>query len=86
MNKSEIKNYLETADNIKEAMEYLAFKLGVSYKRMQSIALDAGFRRRQERSNKGETSCPTDVIDLIAARVRISIKKGLKMLLILILP
>ena len=78
MNKSEIKNYLETADNIKEAMEYLAFKLGVSYKRMQSIALDAGFRRRQERSNKGETSCPTDVIDLIAARVRISIKKGAK--------
>ena len=78
MNKSEIKNYLETADNVKEAMEYLAFKLGVSYKRMQSIALDAGFRRRQERSNKGETSCPTDVIDLIAARVRISIKKGAK--------
>lgn len=78
MNKSEIKNYLETADNVKEAMEHLAFKLGVSYKRMQSIALDAGFRRRQERSNKGETSCPTDVIDLIAARVRISIKKGAK--------
>lgn len=78
MNKSEIKNYLETADNVKEAMEYLAFKLGVSYKRMQSIALDAGFRRRQERSNKGETLCPTDVIDLIAARVRISIKKGAK--------
>lgn len=78
MNKSEIKNYLETADNVKEAMEHLAFKLGVSYKRMQSIALEAGFRRRQERSNKGETSCPTDVIDLIAARVRISIKKGAK--------
>lgn len=78
MNKSEIKNYLETADNVKEAMEHLAFKLGVSYKRMQSIALAAGFRRRQERSNKGETSCPTDVIDLIAARVRISIKKGAK--------
>lgn len=78
MNKSEIKNYLEAADNVKEAMEYLAFKLGVSYKRMQSIALEAGFRRRQERSNKGETSCPTDVIDLIAARVRISIKKGAK--------
>ena len=28
MNKSEIKNYLETADNIKEAMEYLALEEG----------------------------------------------------------
>lgn len=77
MENFEIVQYLEEhTDNLADAYEYLAFRHGVSVKRMKSIALNAGFRLRAERSDKGETSCPTDILDLIAARVRISVKKG----------
>ena len=77
MENFEIVQYLqEHTDNLTDAYEYLAFRHGVSVKRMKSIALNAGFRLRAERSDKGETSCPAHILDLIAARVRISVKKG----------
>lgn len=77
MNNSYILQYLqENSDDLDNAYKYLAFRKGVSIKRMKAIALQAGFRQRKERSNKGSTSCSTEILDLIAARVLMSTKKG----------
>ncbi len=77
MESFEVVQYLEeNRNNLQEAYEYLAFRFGVSVKRMKGIALSSGFRIRGEKQNKGETVCPTEILDTIAARVRISVKKG----------
>lgn len=77
MENTEIIQYLnDNKDNLEEAFEYIAFRLGVSVKRAKTIALELGFRQRRERADKGTTACPEEVIDIIAARVRMSIKKS----------